>query len=96
MRGPQPTSDERSAERAAGEAAAAGLVVADLREAVLRLVFDDVGAIVYFLRKVVWTVPGFTVERYRDELRRLHDRIQSEGPFVSHTRRFLIDAGKPS
>jgi len=66
-----------------------------LREQSLRTVFNDVGAVVYFLRKVLWTVPGFTVARYREPLRRLHEKIQAEGPFVAHAQRFLIEAGKP-
>ena len=35
----------------------------------LQLEFFDVGAMVFFLRKVVWTVPDFTVDRYRVRLR---------------------------
>ena len=31
--------------------------------------FNDVGAVVYSLRKVLWTVPGFTVAAYRDRRR---------------------------
>ena len=61
MMGPQPVSQARGASRARAEAEAAGLVVIDLREEALRTVFNDVGAVVYFLRKVLWTVPGFTV-----------------------------------
>jgi len=57
--------------------------------------FLDVGAMIYFLRKVVWFVPDFTVEEYRDRLRALHDQIQASGPFVSCARRFLIEARKP-
>ncbi len=64
----------------------------DLREATLRTVFHDIGAVVWFLRKVVWTVPGFTVAAHLPALRRLHDRIRVEGPFVAHARRFLIEA----
>ena len=37
------------------------------------MTFDDVGAVVYFLRLVVWIVPGFSVERFEDRLRELHD-----------------------
>lgn len=48
----------------------------------------------YFLRKVIWIVPGFTVEAYRDRLRELHERIEREGPFVAHSTRFLIEARK--
>jgi SAM-dependent methyltransferase len=94
MMGPQPVSQARSSAVAAAAAEDAGLTVTDLREASLRTVFDDVGAVVYFLRKVGWTVPGFTVAGYREPLRRLHDKIQAGGPFVAHAQRFLIEARK--
>jgi hypothetical protein len=32
-----------------------------MRRERLRMEFFDVGAVVDFLRKVIWTVPGFTV-----------------------------------
>ncbi|MFJ6215850.1 class I SAM-dependent methyltransferase [Streptomyces sp. NPDC092296] len=92
--GPQPPSTARDPERARAAAEAAGLSVVDLRSESLRAVFHDVGAVVYFLRKVIWTVPDFTVDRYRTELRALHDRIQADGPFVAHATRFLIEARK--
>jgi SAM-dependent methyltransferase len=92
--GPQPVARNRSPERAVAAAEAAGLVVDDLRSERLRVVFHDVGAVVHFLRKVLWTVPGFTVDRYRAPLARLHDRIRVEGPFVAHSHRFLIEAHK--
>lgn len=76
-------------------AAAEGLEVVDLRTARLRTEFSDVGAVVYFLRKVIWMIPGFTVEAHRTRLRELHERITAEGPFVAHTTRFLIEARKP-
>jgi SAM-dependent methyltransferase len=93
MMGPQPVRRRRETRQA--QALAAGLEVVDLREQALRVTFNDVGAVVYFLRKVLWTVPGFTVPGYRDQLARLHDRIQSDGPFVCHSRRFLIEVRKP-
>lgn len=77
-------------------AQAAGLEVTDLRSESLRTEFRDIGAVIYFLRKVIWIVPGFTVDRYRAELRALHDRIQAEGPFLATTRRFLIEAVSPA
>lgn len=49
---------------------------------------------IYFLRKVIWMVPGFTVGQYRDRLRELHEQIERDGPFVAHTARFLIEARK--
>ncbi|MEW9547260.1 class I SAM-dependent methyltransferase [Nonomuraea sp. NPDC050783] len=79
----------------AKDAGAAGLEVVDLRSERLRMEFGDIGAVVYFLRKVIWIVPGFSVERHAGELRALHERIEAEGPFVAHSSRFLIEARKP-
>ncbi|MEV8426945.1 class I SAM-dependent methyltransferase [Streptomyces niveus] len=96
--GPQPPEGRaaRDPERARAAAGAAGLDVVDLRTASLRTEFHDIGAVVYFLRKVIWMVPGFTVDGYRDQLAALHRRIETEGPFVATTTRFLIEAVKPS
>ena len=94
MMGPTEVSQSRSARRAVADAELAGLEVIDQREQALRVEFFDVGAVVYFLRKVLWTVPGFTVEGYTGQLARLHEHIQSRGSFVSHAQRFLIEARK--
>ncbi|RCV49553.1 class I SAM-dependent methyltransferase [Marinitenerispora sediminis] len=96
--GPQPPEVRRRRDPEAARAAAedAGLEVVDLRTASLRAEIRDVGAAVYLLRKVVWLVPGFTVDAYRTELRALHDRIRANGPFVAHAARFLIEARKPA
>ncbi|MCM1012808.1 MULTISPECIES: class I SAM-dependent methyltransferase [Brevibacterium] len=91
--GPQPQARRaRHPDDEAAAAEAAGLKVVDLRTADLRIEIHDVAAVVYLLRKVVWWVPGFTVEGYRDRLRELHERIASDGPFVAHSTRHLIDA----
>ncbi|MFF7201668.1 class I SAM-dependent methyltransferase [Streptomyces sp. NPDC008141] len=95
--GPQPPEVRGVRDPGAARAAAesAGLDVVDLRAESLRTEFHDIGAVVYFLRKVIWMVPGFTVEQYRPRLAALHERIESEGPFVATTTRFLIEAVKP-
>ncbi|QSQ14133.1 class I SAM-dependent methyltransferase [Myxococcus landrumensis] len=85
----------RHPDDARAEAEAAGLEVVDLRLERLRTEFLDIGAVIYFLRKVIWMVPGFTVEQYRPQLLSLHERIQRDGPFLAHTTRFLIEARKP-
>ncbi len=95
--GPQPQDeDARDPARERREAGAAGLEVLDTRSERLPMEFSDVGAVIYFLRKVVWTVPGFTVEGYRDRLRELHDQIQIEGTFIAHATRTLIEARRAS
>ncbi|MER5984955.1 class I SAM-dependent methyltransferase [Streptomyces sp. NPDC001787] len=95
--GPQPPEvrGARDPGEARAAAEAAGLDVVDLRPERLRTEFLDIGAVVYFLRKVIWMVPGFTVERHRPQLLALHRKIEAEGPFVATTTRFLIEARKP-
>ncbi|MFC0436791.1 class I SAM-dependent methyltransferase [Kutzneria buriramensis] len=74
---------------------AAGLDVVDAVEEFPVLAFHDVGALVYQLRMVPWQVPDFTVDRYDPALRRLHARIESDGPFEVRTHRFLVRAVLP-
>lgn len=94
MMGPQPSESLRDPEMARRSAESVGMQVLDLRAERLRTVFNDVGAVVYFLRLVVWIVPDFTVDAYRNRLVSLHERIQRDGPFVAHAARFLIEAKK--
>lgn len=94
--GPQPEAVRRGRhpdDEAAG-ARAAGLEIVDLQTERLRIEFHDVGAIVWFLRKVIWMVPGFTSAQYEDRLRKLHRSLQSDGPFIAHSSRTLIEARK--
>jgi hypothetical protein len=94
--GPQPGAQQsRHPDTESAQATAAGLEVVDLRSERLRMEFFDIGAVVYFLRKVIWIVPGFSVERFRDRLRELHEQIQRDGAFIAHSARFLIEARKP-
>src|ERR1043165_5268147 len=65
------------------EAEAAGLEIVDLRAERLRIEFYDIGAVVPFLRKVVWMVPGFTVDAFDSQLLSLHGQIKGERRFVS-------------
>jgi hypothetical protein len=51
--------------------------------------------VVYLLRKLIWAVPGYSVDRHRDRLRDLHDQIERDGVFRSTTSRTLIEARKP-
>jgi hypothetical protein len=51
--------------------------------------------VVYLLRKVIWWVPGFTVDAYRDQLRELDAVIRREGVFITHSSRHLLDLRKP-
>lgn len=95
--GPQPRArQKRHPDIECADARAAGLEIVDLRTERLRMEFFDIGAVVYFLRKVIWIVPGFTVDAHRDRLREMHELIQRDGSFTAHSSRTLIEARKPS
>jgi SAM-dependent methyltransferase len=94
--GPQPQArSKRHPDNERAAAGTAGLEIITMRSERLRMEFFDIGAVIYFLRKVIWTVPDFTVERYRDRLRELHEQIEAEGPFVAYSSRTLVEARKP-
>ncbi len=95
--GPQPEARRRRDPEAEADAArSAGLEVIDVRTARLRIELLDVAAAVYLLRKLVWWVPGFTVEEYRARLHDLHKQIEADGAFVAHSTRHLIEARRPA
>jgi SAM-dependent methyltransferase len=87
--------DGRNHDVEADRARGAGLEIVQCRNERLRLAFFDVGAMVFFLRKVIWTVPDFTVDRYRTRLRDLHEQINRDGAFRSTMSRTLFEVRKP-
>jgi SAM-dependent methyltransferase len=82
----------READDEAAAAERAGLVVTDLRRARLRMEVRDVGAVVWLLRKCVWWVPDFSVDRYEQTLRELDSQLRRGEPLVAHSTRHLIEA----
>ena len=69
-----------------------GLTIERRESADLEVTFHDVGAIVYYLRALPWAVPGFSVDRYREPLLALHERVEREGPITFTRRTFLLIA----
>jgi SAM-dependent methyltransferase len=95
--GPQPAAQHpRDPDRERKDAEAAGLQIITLQSERLRMEFFDIGAVVYFLRKVIWMVPDFSVARYHDRLRDLHEQICKDGSFVAHSTRVLVEAQAPA
>lgn len=91
--GPLPREgQERDPAVAVEDAQRAGMSVLDLREARCRMEIHDIGAVVYLLRKCVWWVPGFSVDRWADRLRALDAQLRTEEPFVAHSTRYLVEA----
>lgn len=96
MIGPTTSAQRRGRhpEDEAAAAEAAGLEVVELRTARLRMEFFDVGAVVWILRRCVWWVSDFSVERYGEQLVSMDRHIRREGSFVAHSTRHLIRAAR--
>ncbi|HXX87771.1 MAG TPA: class I SAM-dependent methyltransferase [Candidatus Acidoferrum sp.] len=56
--------------------------------------FKDVGAIVYFLKAIPWTVKDFSVDAYLPTLKKLQKRVDSGEKLIFEEARFLIKARK--
>jgi hypothetical protein len=79
------------AERQATEA---GLAIEDAARAEQRIRFDDIAGVVFYLKAISWSIPGYSLEKHRDRLRALYED-SSAWPVVSRGYRFLLVASKP-
>jgi len=72
----------------------AGLVIEEAARADERIYFDDIAAVVYYLKAVSWSIPEYSLGKHRDRLRALHQDA-SAWPVMTRGRRFLLVASKP-
>jgi len=80
--------------RAKEQLEAAGLECGDGAEGHEITSFSDVGAFVWYLRQIPWTVEDFSVKRYRTELEQLHERLARAGLFQVRLPAFWLFATK--
>lgn len=73
----------------------AGLEIEEAARADQRTRFDDIAAVVFYLKAVSWSIPGYSLEKYRDRLRALHEDA-SAWPVTTRGHRFLLVASKPA
>ncbi|MGM0411676.1 MAG: hypothetical protein ACQEQF_13065 [Bacillota bacterium] len=65
-----------------------------VREEFPGLRFYDIGAIIYYLKAVPWQISNFSVNRYYDSLKKIHNKIQKKGFIDIEEHRFMIVAKK--
>ncbi|MEU4692510.1 class I SAM-dependent methyltransferase [Actinoplanes sp. NPDC023714] len=82
----------RDPSREASAARAAGLEIVQWPSVRLRMTFSDIGAVVWLLRRCVWWVPDFDVDRHRPQLLALDAHIREHGSFVAYSSRTLVEA----
>ena len=68
-----------SLEAACNELHENGFTILEAKEAFPFQRFYDVGAILYYLKAIPWQILDFTVERYYEELYRIHKVILQKG-----------------
>jgi SAM-dependent methyltransferase len=93
--GASPRWPDASPERYVPRLERAGLEIVRVEDWTGRLVFADVGAVVYQLRNTPWLVPNFSVDRHVHDLRRLQQRLDAEGELAFGARKYLLQARKP-
>jgi len=68
----------------------AGMEIAECQENIGKMRFNDIGAIVYYLKCIPWQVKDFSIDKYYKKLEIMNDIIEKNGymDFVLH--RFYI------
>ena len=75
--------------------ASVSLEIVESKEQTYFIRFHDVGAIVYYLTAIPWEVPGFSVDKYFDALKRVHRAIHDRGYVDVNMDAFFLKAQKP-
>jgi hypothetical protein len=88
------TADEWTLKSASKELESAGFNITEKLAGVQLARFFDIGAVVFFLKLVPWAIPDFSIEKYKDKLFALHEKIFAEGFIEVKNPRFMIVAKK--
>jgi hypothetical protein len=91
-----PEEKEFNVEIVTKELETSGFQVVKKMEAFPMTRFYDVGALVYYLTAIPWTVADFSVEKYSEQLLGLHQRLLEEHYLEFREHRFLIIAENPN
>lgn len=76
---PLPTEPTWDLATAQARLEAAGFRIHRAQEAFTTTRYDDVGALVWYLKAVPWQIPDFSVDRYAAKLLALHRQIEQTG-----------------
>lgn len=71
---------------------AAGFEIEEALEAHPETTFNDIGAVVYYLKAIPWQIEDFSVEKYHERLLALHEHIHQNNGFTLTSHRFFLCA----
>jgi SAM-dependent methyltransferase len=86
---PFPERETLDIDRLIAQVHSAGLTVLEAQTGVEVMTFADIGAVVFYLRMIPWTVPDFDLTRHRAALEKAAGR-----PFVVYNERLLLHCRK--
>jgi SAM-dependent methyltransferase len=92
--GAKPKWPENTLSQISSRLTQAGFEVVDSKNWTGQAIFNDVGAIVYFLKNIPWTVEGFSVNGHLPYLERLQRKVDRGESLSYSIGRFLIRAVK--
>jgi hypothetical protein len=90
----QPQWPDATPEKYLPRLKAAGLEIIDHQDWSGELTFTDVATIVYYLKAVPWTVPGFSVASHQGYLLKLQNQLEDGEALTFVARKYLIEARK--
>jgi len=85
-----PAVPEVKLDRFVADAERVGLIIERAEQWWGSSTFSDVGAIVYYLTAIPWSVPGFSVATHESVLRELQRKLERDGALQFRAGRFLI------
>lgn len=89
---PMPQLPRWQLDAATDQLVRAGLHVEHGEEGAELLSFADIGAFAWYLRQVPYVCPEFRIDTCREALRRLHSRIEGDGPLAMRQKLFWLVA----
>jgi SAM-dependent methyltransferase len=91
---PPPEFRDWSLEGAVRQLQEAGLEIMRTEESFPEERYLDIGAIVFNLKVIKWQIEDFSVEKYRQQLGKIHNMIERDGYLAISAHRFFIKARK--
>jgi len=73
----------------------AGFQILEQKDEYPETTVSDIGALVFHLKIISWQIEDFNVEKYYNQLAKIHNMIQKDGGLNIRSHRFLIVARKP-
>lgn len=91
---PSPEFDDVLLENSVQQLTDAGLEIIQTEESFPEERYLDIGAVVFYLSVIKWQIEDFGVQKYHQQLGKIHNMIEQDGYLATSAHRFFIKAQK--